>query len=112
MPEGQCPHCEATLELPANKADVFTCLSCGQQFGWLPDEGEGMEAEIVMIPQRTSSSFSEKSQERMEKIAQIAASMLTVGLATVSLGAVVYAVVVTCYILFTVILIGLAFAQL
>lgn len=49
MPEGQCPHCEATLELPANKADVFTCLSCGQQFGWLPDEGEGMEAEIVAL---------------------------------------------------------------
>ena len=49
MPEGQCPHCEATLELPANKADVFTCLSCGQQFGWLPDEGEGMEAEVVPL---------------------------------------------------------------
>ena len=49
MAEAPCPHCEAILDLPDNTADVFTCLSCGQQFGWLPDEGEGMEAEVVPL---------------------------------------------------------------
>ena len=49
MAEAACPHCEAILDLPDNTADVFTCLSCGQQFGWLPDEGEGMEAEVVPL---------------------------------------------------------------
>jgi len=49
MAEAPCPHCEAILDLPDNTANVFTCLSCGQQFGWLPDEGEGMEAEVVPL---------------------------------------------------------------
>ena len=49
MAEAPCLHCEAILDLPDNTADVFTCLSCGQQFGWLPDEGEGMEAEVVPL---------------------------------------------------------------
>ncbi|MGB0378502.1 MAG: hypothetical protein ACPGGE_06725, partial [Poseidonia sp.] len=28
---------------------VFTCLHCGGQFGYLPDEGDGMEAEVVPL---------------------------------------------------------------
>jgi len=44
-----CPHCESDVDLPDGAADVFTCLHCGGQFGYLPDEGEGMEAEVVPI---------------------------------------------------------------
>jgi len=44
-----CPHCEIDLDLPDGAADVFTCLKCGGQFGYLPDEGEGMEAEVVPL---------------------------------------------------------------
>jgi len=44
-----CPHCESDVDLPDGAADVFTCLKCGGQFGYLPDEGEGMEAEVVPI---------------------------------------------------------------
>lgn len=44
-----CPHCESDVDLPDGAADVFTCLKCGGQFGYLPDEGEGMEAEVVPL---------------------------------------------------------------
>ena len=44
-----CPHCEGSVDLPDGATDVFTCLHCGGQFGYLPDEGEGMEAEIVPL---------------------------------------------------------------
>ena len=44
-----CPHCEGSVDLPDGATDVFTCLHCGGQFGYLPDEGEGMEAEIVAL---------------------------------------------------------------
>ena len=44
-----CPHCEGSVDLPDGATDVFTCLHCGGQFGYLPDEGEGMEAEVVPL---------------------------------------------------------------
>ena len=44
-----CPHCEGSVDLPDGATDVFTCLHCGGQFGYLPDEGEGMGAEIVPL---------------------------------------------------------------
>ncbi|MBL71991.1 MAG: hypothetical protein CMB41_02365 [Euryarchaeota archaeon] len=44
-----CPHCEGSVDLPDGVTDVFTCLHCGGQFGYLPDEGEGMGAEIVPL---------------------------------------------------------------
>ena len=44
-----CPHCEGSVDLPDGVTDVFTCLHCGGQFGSLPDEGEGMGAEIVPL---------------------------------------------------------------
>ena len=44
-----CPHCEASVDLPDGATDVFTCLHCGGQFGYLPDEGEGMEAEVIPL---------------------------------------------------------------
>ena len=44
-----CPHCDGSIDLPDGATDVFTCLHCGGQFGYLPDEGEGMGAEIVPL---------------------------------------------------------------
>ena len=44
-----CPHCEGSVDLPDGAMDVFICLHCGGQFGYLPDEGEGMEAEVVAL---------------------------------------------------------------
>ena len=44
-----CPHCEGSVDLPDGATDVFTCLHCGGQFGYLPDEGEGMEAEVIPL---------------------------------------------------------------
>ena len=44
-----CPHCEGSVDLPDGATDVFTCLHCGGQFGYLPDEGDGMEAEVVPL---------------------------------------------------------------
>jgi hypothetical protein len=44
-----CPHCEGSVDLPDGATDVYTCLKCGGQFGYLPDEGEGMEAEVVPL---------------------------------------------------------------
>ena len=44
-----CPHCEGSVDLPDGATDVFTCLHCGGQFGYLPDEGEGMEAEVIAL---------------------------------------------------------------
>ena len=49
MVTATCPHCESDVDLPDGAADVFTCLKCGGQFGYLPDEGEGMEAEVVPL---------------------------------------------------------------
>ena len=49
MVTAPCPHCESDVDLPDGAADVFTCLKCGGQFGYLPDEGEGMEAEVVPL---------------------------------------------------------------
>lgn len=49
MVTATCPHCEIDVDLPDGAADVFTCLNCGGQFGYLPDEGEGMEAEVVPL---------------------------------------------------------------
>ena len=44
-----CPHCEGRVDLPDGATDVFTCLHCGGKFGYLPDEGDGMEAEVVPL---------------------------------------------------------------
>ena len=44
-----CPHCDGSIDLPDGATDVFTCLHCGGQFGYLPDEGGGMGAEIVPL---------------------------------------------------------------
>ena len=49
MVTATCPHCEGSVDLPDGATDVFTCLKCGGQFGYLPDEGEGMEAEVVPL---------------------------------------------------------------